>query len=237
MVHRPKNSIIHTVTVMTIWLLVSGAAWASPPESWLDDKAAMAVLEKIKAREADIETAVAEFVQHQRTPMFTEPITTRGRAHVDTKGRLRVDLLGDAPMVMLIDGVWLYMHFPDMDKTKRRRIGFAKNSLSATFGYGLPVAELTRRFNVKVAASADGASYLLKMTPRQSMVAKRIKAISFRVPSKTLLPEEVTLALPDSASITIRVTALTLNKPLPADIFSTKGWTIEDDAAPDHNDP
>jgi len=220
------------LTAMLLWAATSG--WAAPPEKWLPDAQAQDILAKIKAREATIKTAVAEFTQEQLTPMFTEPITTRGRAHVDAGGRMRIDLLGAAPMVMLIDGVWLYLHFPDMDKTTRRRVGFAKNTLTTTFGYGLPVSELTRRFDVKVAATADNTGYRLLMTPRQAMIAARIAAIAIRVPRRTWLPREVVLTLPDKATITIRITALTINEPLPPEIFSTAGWVIEDDSTPGH---
>lgn len=104
----------------------AGAAAQAAPAGGGPEARALAILEGAAARYAGFPTLCADFTQHLAVPLLGQERTGRGRlcqARPDRFAMRFDDPAGDA---VVVDGIWVWVHYPSMDPSQVLRFPMAQ---------------------------------------------------------------------------------------------------------------
>ncbi len=177
----------------------------------------MGVLEKIKAREKSLKTFTAAFSQTKKTQLLKTPLLSGGMIYFDAKGRVLFQVTSPSPVTVILRGGELITWYPDLAKAKKRYVG--AGAVKKYFGIGDTVGELQKLYRIDLASTENGENYRLKLTPRAGDMAKRIEIIEVEVQRDAWLPATIHFREKGGDFTTIKLDFISINEPLPTDIF------------------
>lgn len=183
------------------------------------DKQTIEVVTRIKNIEARLRTFEAKFHQIQKSRMFEDIVESQGIIYYSADGRLRFSVLRPAPLTVLMEGEWITIHDPESGRTQRHHVGPRKNMLKRFFGVGEPLEQFNKRFDVRAAANAPLPGYTLTMSPKKSLLARKVQQITAIVDDRTWLPRQVVIQQSEAEWSRMDLDFISVNKSLPADAF------------------
>lgn len=200
---------LSVVVILPILLFPLGQLWAA------DDL--NGILEKIKTRERSLKTFIATFSQTKKTQLLKEPLLSVGMIYFDNRGRLLFQVTSPSPVTILFKGGELITWYPDLSKSQKRYVG--AGAVKKYFGLGNTVEELKKQYHIELSPQAKEGHYRLKFTPRTESMAKGIETIEVEGRRDTWLPATIHFREKGGDSTTIKLDFMSINKPLPPDIF------------------
>jgi len=200
---------LSVVVILPILLFPLGQLWAA------DDL--NGILEKIKTRERSLKTFIATFSQTKKTQLLKEPLLSVGMIYFDNRGRLLFQVTSPSPVTILFKGGELITWYPDLSKVKKRYVG--AGAVKKYFGLGNTVEELKKQYHIELSPESKEEHYRLRLTPRTESMAKRIEIIGVEVGRDTWLPATIHFREQGGDFTTIKLDFISINEPLPPDIF------------------
>lgn len=176
------------------------------------------ILAKIKTQEQSMKTFTAAFSQTKKTQLLKAPLLSRGMIYFDNDGRLLFQVTSPSPLTVLFAGGELIVWYPDLSKVEKRYVG--ARAVTKYFGIGNTVEELKKQYHIEGAQEAKKQYYRLKLTPRGEEMAHRIEAIEVEVRRDTWLPATIHFREKGGDFTTVTLDFMSINKPLPPDIFT-----------------
>lgn len=180
-----------------------------------------ALIEQVKAAQADIETMAADFERTQTSELLLEPETSEGRFTYAAPDRVRWEYRKPHPIDTLIEGETMLTFYADLGKAERYSIGQyservfeylgARGSLETLMKY----FELTAQFPEQA-----GDSYHLTLLPRYKRVSKRLASMELWIDGERFLPTQLRYELPNGDTTEFRFEDLETNLELPEGVFS-----------------
>ncbi len=175
------------------------------------------ILDKIKTREMSMKTFTAAFSQTKKTELLKAPLLSSGMIYFDNRGRLLFQVTSPSPVMVLFKGGELITWYPDLSKAEKRYVG--AGAVKKYFGLGNTVEELKKQYHIALGPQGKEEYYRLKLTPRTESMAKRIESIEVEVRHDSWLPVTIHFREKGGDITTITLDFMSINKPLPPDIF------------------
>lgn len=212
---RPFPSLASVIPAALTGLLLASAAAAAPPVERLED-----LLQRVRQRQAGIQSLRAEFVEERSGPLLAEPVTVRGRFEFLAPDRLRWESAAPDPMVLVIAGQELTAWYVDLGRAQRVRLGRQGRLLSRYFAAGATLDELLEYFDVDWRAPASpGEAHRLRLVPRYPRIARRLAELTLWIDPDTDLPVRFSFRDGGGAVTDLRFLELEVDPALPADRF------------------
>lgn len=216
MKYTPSGRIFYVVVGLLLMAMMPLVSRAEEPAM---DKQTLEVVTRIKHIEATLRTFEAEFHQIQKSRMFEDIVESQGVIFYSADGRLRFSVLHPSPLTVLMEGEWITIHDPESGRTQRHHVGPRKNMLKTFFGVGEPLEQLNKRFDVRATANAPLPGYTLTMSPKKSLLARKVQQITALVDDRTWLPQQVVIQQSEAEWSRMDLDFISVNKPLPAGAF------------------
>ncbi|MBN1847764.1 MAG: outer membrane lipoprotein carrier protein LolA [Deltaproteobacteria bacterium] len=210
-----KNKLI--IFLFITFVLCGGMANASADPAPLSEAEARQILMKIKDKEKDLRTFIAQVKQVKQTQLFKEPLHSEGMIYFDHSGRLLLKMTQPSPVIVFFNNDRLYIHYPDYGKTEETYIG--NHFFEKYFGVGTSIDGFYEQYMVEIFPATGGGLYQLKMLPKEERMAKKIEMIEVIFRKDDMLPEQVRILEKDGDDTTINLKFISINQPLPKDIF------------------
>lgn len=146
---------LHTVAALVMAAAIAAPSWAGP-------------IEEISALQKGMKTVSAPFTQKKMTELLARPIKSKGTFYFKQGAGVR--WVYDGQMVVVYDGVTLWLHYTEMDEAEKVK-GIAGFSGPLSFD----VVQLKKDYVIKAAREASGDIALeLKPKVRMPFVSMRM---------------------------------------------------------------
>ena len=166
-----------------------------------------------QARNGDLRSFTASFVEETTSTLLTRPLIARGRVAVERPAR--VALRYDSPdlRVVIIDGDTMTISWPSRSVQQARDVGAALSRVRRYFVEGSP-AELRRHFQVTASATADRPGYLVTLVPTRKQIREGLSRLDLWIAPDTLLMSAMRMMFPGGDTKLMTFTDVRPNAPV-----------------------
>lgn len=178
------------------------------------------IIKNIQGKEKSLKTFTARMVQTKKTRLLREPLHSEGFIYFDDTGKMLLKITAPSPLIVFLKNNVLVLYYPDLSKVKETYIG--KNVLREYFGIGQSVEELRKRYVIRLVSETPSDGYHLELIPKHKTIAKHIESIQVTVNPENWLPQQICFKEKAGDWTAIRLEFISVNKPLPAGIFSIR---------------
>ena len=204
-----------SVASLLVVVVVATPAWADTP-------ALAAVVAKVDAAKANVETLAGDFTQKSRAKLFKSELTAKGKLYFHKPRQIRWEYTAPDPSVMILDGNKATLTTPgaapqvfDLEKDATMRAIF--DQLLVWLGPG-SLAAAKNDYDLSTAGTS--AAPALTLTPKPtSSIAKAFTRIELRLDSKTWLMKSILLVEKNGDEKEIDFAKLSRNAKLPPAAF------------------
>ena len=176
------------------------------------------IMTKIKEKEKNLKTFTARMLQTKKTRLLREPLHSEGFVYFDYTGKTLLKITVPSPLIVLLKDNMLFVYYPDLSRVKETYIG--NNILRKYFGIGQSVEDLHKRYLIKLVSETPSDGYHLELIPKHETIAKHIESIEVTVNPESWLPQRICFKEKEGDWTAIHLEFISVNKPLPAGIFS-----------------
>lgn len=203
--------------VVLAWLAGPAALRAQSPESgWTTDQ----ILSHVKQSEQTLKTFSASFRQVQTNPLLLEPLTSRGTLFYRDTGEILMKISFPEPFLLLIKDRVMITGDPVAGQYRQKTIPGKSALLKQYFGIGQTVGTLKQRYEIRSVNQDLGSACTLILTPKPPGRRMPFRSIQIRFDTRRWLPTGIRLEQADDDRTEIEWTYLTINQPLPPELFA-----------------
>ena len=178
-----------------------------------------AVIEKIQTKEKSVQTFVAKFVQVKQSRLLKKPLYSEGSIYFDRAGKMLWKTTKPSPLSVLIINDHLYLDYPDMGKSQKRKVGTPAGLLKKYFGLGQSMEALEELYEIDLSNGKTPNRVSLKLVPKRKTISKRIEAIEVVINTKNWLPEKVSFKEAKGDYTSLQLYFTLMNTVLPEGTF------------------
>jgi len=188
---------------------------AAPKTVSLED-----VIKRVQDQQKKTNTLQADFRQEKELSLLAKPEVSTG-TFVYSKPN-NVLWTYDAPkrVTMLIAGGKLTTYFPDLSKAETIDVKRFEDRIFKYMGASGAIDELARYFDFTFTDNAAQASYLLDLTPKTRVVARRVKRIKIWIDKKSYLTNRIEYTEGDGDITRYEFANIKLNAPVAQSRFT-----------------
>lgn len=203
----------------TKWMAVALSAVVSLP-LFARTESLEAVVKKVQEQQKKTTTLQADFRQEKELALLAKPEVSTG-TFVYSKPS-NVLWTYDAPkrVTMLIANHTLTTYYPELKKAERIDVGKFEDRIFKYMGASGAIDELARYFDFTFTDTATNPSYLLDLTPKNRVVAKRVKRIKLWIDKKTYLTNKIEYVEGDGDITRYEFTNVKINAPVAQSRFT-----------------
>lgn len=203
----------------TKWMAVALSAAVALP-LFAKSESLETVVKKVQEQQKKTNTLQAEFRQEKELALLSKPEVSTG-TFVYSKPN-NVLWTYDAPkrVTMLIANHTLTTYYPELNKAERIDVGKFEDRIFKYMGASGAIDELGRYFDFTFTDTATNPSYLLDLTPKNRVVAKRVKRIKLWIDKKTYLTNKVEYVEGDGDITRYEFTNVKINAPVAQSRFT-----------------
>ncbi len=211
----------HVIRILLlVACLLNGAVSTFSHESVVQSETELdRVIKKIKEKEATLKTFTATFIQTKASDLLREPLHSEGMVYFDIDGGILMEVTSPSPLILLLKENQQVIYYPDLSRIEKRSFGKTDDILKRYLGIGESVNTLKARFDIEMVADSSAEHYHLRLIPKQSGMARHIKAIDVVVDAGHWLPEQIQFQGEKGDNTTIQMQYTSINEPLPSNIF------------------
>jgi chaperone LolA len=211
------------LALLSAWAAAVGATPAAAAAPLQGDERSRAI-ERLQARQREVQTLRAAVVQRKRHPLLKEEAVTRGVLSFRRPHLVRWEVAVPERTIVVIDDETLVVYRPDRREAERRwlRDGLATRAVVEflTAGMSLDVAEMEKRFQVDL-YRGDGRLTLV-LTPRLRWVAQAVASVTIVHHEGEAVPRQIAVAGRQGDSTETSLTDVVVNPPIAADAFALR---------------
>jgi len=208
---------------LVLWLSLFSTPAAPAGAPLLGDERARAI-ERLRARQREVQTFRAAVVQRKRHPLLKGEVVTEGTLLFRRPSRLRWEMATPERLIVAIDEPTLVIYRPDRKEAERRdlRDDFAARTAMEFLAAGMSfdVAEMEKRFQVDLYRE-DGRLSLV-LTPRSRWVARAIASVTITQEDADGLPRQIVVVGQKGERTDTTLTHVVVNPPLAEDAFTLR---------------
>jgi outer membrane lipoprotein carrier protein len=179
-----------------------------------------ALIQRVKAAQADLETMAADFERRQVSQLLLEPETSRGRFSYQAPDEVRWEYREPHPIDTLIKGETMLTYYADLGKAERYAIGEYSERVFEYLGARGSLETLMKYFELTAEFPEEaGISYHLTLLPRYKRVSKRLASMELWIDGDRFLPVRLRYVLPNGDETEFVFDGLETNEELPPGTF------------------
>lgn len=208
---------ISAATLIVLSWLPGPAAALDPPVSpgWTTEQ----ILSHASESQQKLNTFSASFKQTQTNALLLEPLVSSGTMFYRKTGELLMKITFPEPFVLLIKDGSMIMGDPVTKRYRTRSIPGGNALLTRTFGVGQTVEALKERYDIRSVNHDMQSACTLILVPRHPDRRMPFRSIQVRFDSRKWLPTGIRLEEANDGHTEIEWSYLTVNQPLPDDLF------------------
>lgn len=178
------------------------------------------VLKNIKETEKTLRTFSATFIQVKTSPLLRETLNSEGLIYFDVRGKMLIQVTLPSPLMFLLTQNTIIVQYPGSSGVEKNVFGNVDNLLQDYLGVGESVEALKKKYDIRLNGKAPSGGYLLTMIPKIKTTLRHIESIDVVVSPKNWLPEQIHFKEKQGGEASIRLHFISINEPLPRDIFA-----------------
>ena len=177
------------------------------------------VLQHLHTRQLTLTTLVAKFQQIQHNELFAEPQKSAGTLYFDRADKLLIKMHQPEPYFVLLTDGKMISGTPGSTPRSKDLPG-DKTSFPERLGIDQSVHQLKKQFTLLMNHNPDGHIYGLELKPRKVNRRMPYASIQAEIDSHLWLPVNLKLIEPGGDWVYFAFDFITLNSPLPENIFN-----------------
>jgi outer membrane lipoprotein-sorting protein len=216
---------ILTIAVL-VWISMLPVANAEPIETGLSlDR----ILSNVKHTEEQLKTFSASFKQSQKNHLLVAPLVSQGLMFYHHTGKLLMKISLPEPFVLLLRDRLMIMGDPVTKTFKQKTFPGRKALLKRYLGTGQPVEVLKKTYDIRLVNDGRGEDCQLDLIPKKRNRKMPFQSIRVTIDKMLWLPIGIRLEEPNMDYTELELSYLTINDPLPENIFTIDMPPIEID--------
>lgn len=223
-VFRQRRIVTSCSVIFAVFLLGAPAfgAMADPAdESLSGGERLTALLDRIKEKQASLESLQADFVQTKNSVLLLEAEESRGHFLYQSPDRARWEFTSPNQTVMIIRGDEMLTWYRDLGTAERVSVGSQTAKIEQYLSATNSIAKLERYFNMAAAFPKDDQRpYRIELTPRYKRIAKRIEKMTIWFDRARYVPVRLELVEPDGDVTDFVFEQVEVNPEIAADRFA-----------------
>jgi len=185
-----------------------GAAPRKPDPNSLEE-----VVKKVQKQQKTTKTLRADFRQEKELALLSKPEVSTGTFFYEKPNNVLWRYDAPKKVDMLITGGMLTTYYPELNKAERLDVRRFEDRIFRYMGATGAIDELSRYFDFTFIDRADNPAFLLDLTPKTKIVARRVKRIKLAIDRKTFLTTKVEYTEGDGDITRYEFTNIKLNEP------------------------
>jgi outer membrane lipoprotein-sorting protein len=178
------------------------------------------ILSNVKESELKLKTFTASYKQVQKSHLLVKPILSEGRMSYHYTGKLLMEVSDPEPYVILIKDRLIIMGDPVKKTYKKKSLPGRNALLKRYLGGGQPLAALKQKFAFRLIDDCSGTACQLELVPKKQNRNMPYAFIRVVIDTKRWLPKAIRLEEPNDDYTEFELSYLTINDPLPEDLFT-----------------
>lgn len=206
---------IVAATLAVAWIAVPLAAARKE-----DPNSLPAVIKKVQQQQKTTRTLEADFRQEKESAFLAKPEVSTGR-FVFSKPRSVLWTYEEPKRVqMVINEGTLTTYFPELNKVERVDVRRFEDRIFRYMGASGAIEELARYFDFTFRDTANNPFFVLDLSPKSKLVARRVKHIKIWIDRKTFLTTKFEYTEADGDITRYEFTNVKVNQPIEQSRFT-----------------
>lgn len=178
------------------------------------------VMTEVAKRQKNIRTLEARFRQEKEMALLARPEVSTGTFIYRQPNEVLWKYESPKPVTMLISKGWLTTYYPALNKAEKLEIKRYQDRIFRYMAASAALDELGKYFNFTFIESKKDPFYMLELTPKTKVVARRVKKIKIWIDRKTYLTSKFEYVEGDGDLTRYEFTNVRVNGSLPPSVFA-----------------
>jgi outer membrane lipoprotein-sorting protein len=178
------------------------------------------VIRKIQQQQKQTTSLQADFKQEKVLALLAKPDVSTGQFAFAKPNQVRWSYAAPKRVEMLITGGVMTTYFPDLNKAERLEVKRFEDRIFKYMGATGAIDELGRYFDFTFSDKASSPFYLLDLTPKTKVIARRAQRIKIWIDKKTYIPSKFEYVEGDGDITRYEFTNIRLNEQIPPGKFA-----------------
>jgi|GEM_PF-674480 len=178
-----------------------------------------ALIAHIKARQAELRSLEARFVQTKQSSLLLEPEVSRGTFAYQAPDLARWEFTEPNETVLVIHDGEMTTWYRDLGTAERLAVNKHTVQIEQYLAATNSVERLRRYFDFTAAFPTDGRPYRIELSPRFSRVARRLKSMTIWFDRQRFVPVRLAYEEPDGDTTDFVFEQVRINPTLPPERF------------------
>ena len=179
-----------------------------------------AVVKKVQEQQKNTRTLEADFRQEKESTFLAKPDVSTGKFIFSKPRSVRWTYQEPKRVEMVINAGTLTTYFPDLNKVEKVDVRRFEDRIFRYMGASGAIDELARYFDFTFRDTANNPFFVLDLTPKTRMVARRVKAIKIWIDRKTYLTTKFEYTEADGDVTRYEFTNVKVNQPIEQSRFT-----------------
>ena len=172
------------------------------------------VIKKVQAQQKKTQTLQADFRQEKELALLSKPEVSSGRFAFSKPNNVLWSYDSPKRVEMLISKGTLTTWFPDLNKAERVDVRRFEDRIFKYMGASGAIDELGRYFDFTFTDTATSPHWLLDLTPKTRVVAKRVRRIKIWIDKQTYLTSKFEYVEGDGDITRYEFANIRINQPI-----------------------
>ncbi len=182
-----------------------------------------ALVERMRLAAQERETMSAAFVQTKESSLLLAPSVSKGTFSYLAPDRVRWEYERPEAMTLVIDQGEALTWYRDLGKAERYQVGRQSERVLEYLGASSSMEQLIEFFRISMQAQpAPGDPYWLRLEPRYSRIAKRLKELELWIDAERFVPVRLRYVEPDGDVTEYVFTDLEINQEISPSLFEVE---------------
>lgn len=178
------------------------------------------ILANITARQNTLKTFSADFKQIQQSHLFHRAQVSEGMLFFDHTGKILLNMIQPHDFILMIAEDMMVLGDPTTSVYTKKRIRPRHSFLKGILELDQSLEGLKKRYDIRLESDDSREKIDLRLIPRAKDSRMPFNAIGVKINPHLWLPEIIRLEESNGDHTTIELHFITVNKPLPDDIFA-----------------
>lgn len=179
------------------------------------------VLKEISARQKNVTTLQADFVQEKELALLSSPEVSSGSFLYSKPNNVLWSYTAPKPVTMLISRGVMTTYYPQLKRAERIEVKRFEDRIFKYMGAASgAIDELGKYFNFRFVESKKDPFYTLELTPKTKTVAKRVKRIKIWIDRTSYLTTKFEYVEGDGDLTRYTFRNVRVNQPIPESKFA-----------------
>jgi outer membrane lipoprotein carrier protein len=185
---------------------------------------AVALLNKLEEKNADVDTIIGQFDQVMQSTLFLEEIQSQGKLYFQKPEKFRCDYLPPNESQNWIVGNTAWLYVPEIKQVEKYQFSSEADSVERLnrmlLGFGVSTADVLDVYHVTIVKDESSKDVTaLQFTPLRKEATVEFNKVIIWINEKHLLPEKIVIHEESGDQKVINMKQIRLNRRIPEKIF------------------